>query len=78
MISAEDHQYGSIEGCHRSQGGFILGGRHLSSMATHPAWGTLLSIAARTLWGTKNRMNVSGLEGVSHQAQRLAGADHTR
>src|ERR1039458_4876228 len=44
---------------------------------SYQLWGTLLSPAARTLRGTQNRVDVSGLEGVSHQAQRLAGAVHT-
>ena len=39
VISAEGHPDGTVETRHRPQGGFILGCRHLSSMATVPAEG---------------------------------------
>jgi hypothetical protein len=51
--------------------------RDLLPLIPGSAWRALFCLPARTLWGTKNCVDVSGLEGVPHQAHPLAGAVHT-
>jgi hypothetical protein len=51
------------------------GDPHMPEAAPHAGDGGILSTAARTLWGTKSRVDVSGLEGVSRRLALTSRSD---